>query len=243
LLLDVVMTPLISLRNVCIDYPILSQSDRMLKNALLDVFVGGCIHTDKKIQVRALDNISFDVFAGQAIGLIGPNGSGKSTLLSVLAGVFKPTAGEMHTKARVMSLLTLGQGMFDEASGIENTKIMSVVRRVPRRKRKQFLEDVTELSGLKSYMRLPIRTYSSGMRLRLAFAIAMLVEADVVVLDEVIAAADEEFKQHMLQYMVQLIQKKKKTLVIASHTQSIIDALCTRIFSLQNGVLINEYPG
>jgi lipopolysaccharide transport system ATP-binding protein len=233
------MQALISLHNVCIDYPILGQSQRMLKNTLIDTLVGGRINTQNKVTVRALNQISFTIFPGQTVGLVGPNGSGKSTLLGVLSGVFKPTEGVINFNARVTSLLSLGLGLLDEATGIENTEILATIRRIPRQKKKQFIEEVTELSELKSYMKMPVRSYSSGMRLRLAFAIAILVDTDVIVLDEIIAVADEEFKQHMMR-CITLFTQQQKALVIASHTEQVIHKLCNRIFHLNNGLLIEQ---
>jgi len=239
LLLDVIMLPFISLKNVSIDYPILGRSERMLRHTLMNTLLGGKITTGKKLEIRALQQINLDIFPGEVIGLVGPNGSGKSTLLGVLAGVFKPTEGEMIQTRRVISLLTLDMGMLAEATGLENAAIMATIRQIPRRVKKKFIKDVSDISGLNSYMKMPIRTYSSGMRLRLAFAMAISIDTDVIILDEIISVADEEFKNYMLRCITNLTMNKK-SLVIASHTKQLIDGLCHRIIHLNNGTLISN---
>ena len=239
MLLDAMMQAYISLKNVSVDYPILGQPERMLRHALMNSLIGGSINTDKKLKVNALSNISFDIYPGQTIGLIGPNGSGKSTLLGVLAGVFKPTKGQIEMNARVTSLLTLGMGMFNEATGFENANIMATVQKISKNRRKQYIHEVAELSGLQSYMNMPLRTYSSGMRLRLAFALAILVDSDVIVLDEIIAVADNDFKDFMLKCIVDFTNKQK-ALIVASHTQSLIDSLCSHALHLEKGHLVKQ---
>lgn len=233
------MQPLISLNNVCVDYPVIGQSTRMLRNVLIDTVVGGIITTKNHLTVRALDKISFDIFPGQVIGLTGPNGAGKSTLLGILSGVFKPTEGSIRCNVRVTSLLSFGLGLIDEATGIENTRIMAIIRQLPRSKRQQFIEEVTELSGLKSYMKMPVRTYSSGMKLRLAFAMAILIDTDVLILDEIISVADDDFKDYLIKCLT-LLTHKKKAIVIASHSEQVIKTLCNRIFNLKQGSLTQQ---
>lgn len=231
------MKPLMTLNQVCVDYPLLGHSQRMLKNVIVDTLVGGRIHHKSKLMVRALENINLTISPGEAIGLAGPNGSGKSTLLGVISGVFKPSSGEIISSARISSLLNLNMGMLDEATGVENTEIYAGIHFMPRYKRKKFINVVTEFSGLKSYMKMPVRTFSSGMRLRLAFSLAILIEPDVLILDEIIAVADEEFRNEMFYNMKQFIQQKK-ALVMAIHNQSIMHHICNKFVHLKNGLLI-----
>jgi ABC-type polysaccharide/polyol phosphate transport system ATPase subunit len=130
-------------------------------------------------------------------------------------------------------------GMFAEATGLENASIMATIAQIPRRARKKFITDVGDISGLKAYMKMPVRTYSSGMRLRLAFAMAISIDTDVIVLDEIIAVADEEFTTYMLRCINNLTMNKK-SLVIASHTKQLVNSLCHRIIYLNNGTLISN---
>lgn len=159
------MQPLISLKNVSIRYPIWGQSDRMLRGMILKPLLGGSISSKKQMHVTGLTDMTLDIYPGESVGVIGQNGSGKSTLLRVISGALKPSQGSIVINAKTSSLLTISSGMHEDATGLENAKIMAVIKKVPLKERKKFIKDVSEISGLGSFMYLPLRTYSSGMRL------------------------------------------------------------------------------
>ncbi len=229
----------ISVKNVSVDYPLLGRSGYMLRNVIVKSVLGGKLHNDSSSHVTALNGVSLDIGPGDAIGLVGTNGSGKSTLLRVLTGVLKPCSGEIIRNARITSLLTINLGMLDEATGFENARIMAVIKKVPKHKREKFISDVVEVSELQSYMHLPLRTYSSGMRLRLAFAVAILVDVDVIIMDEIIGVADKNFRQHMMN-CIKSILAKDKALVLASHSEPIIADLCNQVIEMEAGKIVDR---
>ena len=224
--------------SITIDFPVYGISNRSLKKSILNIASGGRLASDASnhVVVRALDGVSFDFVPGDRIGLVGHNGSGKSTLLRVLAGIYEPTKGHLSVEGRISSMLSISMGMEFEASGVENIFIRGNLMGIRPKQMKNLVDDIVEFSGLGDYINLPLRTYSSGMAMRLAFSIATSVQADIILMDEWLSVGDAEF-----------IEKAKKRLddflgaanivVLASHNYGLIESQCNKIFQLEHGVL------
>jgi lipopolysaccharide transport system ATP-binding protein len=171
---------------------------------------------------------------GTALGIIGVNGSGKSTLLKVIAGVLGPSAGSVGSGGTMASLLDLGSGFSTEFSGRENVYLNGALLGIPRREIRRRMEDIVEFSELGDFIDRPVRTYSSGMLLRLAFSIAINVEAQILLLDEVLAVGDEAFQRKCLEAIAQ-IRRSGKTIIFVSHALEAVRGLCQRVIWLDHG--------
>ncbi|WP_315968091.1 ABC transporter ATP-binding protein [Burkholderia multivorans] len=176
---------------------------------------------------------------GTRLGLLGHNGSGKSTLLKVLAGVYQPSEGDCCVRGRVASLLDVALGMDDEATGYENILLRGVYLGVSPRAMRQHVEQIEEESGLGEYLSLPIRTYSSGMRMRLGFAISTSVSADILLMDEWLSVGDAAFKERAKKKLDDVIAKAR-ILVLASHESELIHRVCNRVITLEHGRIVSD---
>ena len=225
--------------NICVDYPIFNGPHRSLKKNLLRVATGGRISRDagRGVTVRALDGIDLDIREGERIGLTGHNGSGKSTLLRVLAGVYEPTGGRLEVHGRVASLLDISIGMDVEASGLENIFLKGLLLGFSRNDIQQKVEEIMDFSGLGDYIDMPVRTYSSGMVMRLAFSIATSIEADILLMDEWLSVGDADFVKKAEDRLKSLIHQTP-ILVIASHSKEILQEVCSRVMRLEGGKII-----
>ena len=185
---------------------------------------------------RALSDVSFELRRGSALGVIGRNGAGKSTLLRILAGVSRPSAGRLEVRGSVRSLLELGSGFVEELSGEANTRAALALDGVPAASVKQMLAAATEFAGIGDFARQPVRIYSSGMRLRLAYAIAIAVRPEILIADEILAVGDEAFQRkcsrHILDYVA-----AGGTLVLATHNMFHVEKLCQTALWLERGVV------
>ena len=215
--------------NICVDYPIFNGPHRSLKKNLLRVATGGRISRDagRGVTVRALDGIDLDIREGERIGLTGHNGSGKSTLLRVLAGVYEPTGGRLEVHGRVASLLDISIGMDVEASGLENIFLKGLLLGFSRNDIQRKVEEITDFSGLGEYIDMPVRTYSSGMVMRLAFSIATSIEADILLMDEWLSVGDADFVKKAEDRLKSLIHRTP-ILVIASHSKEVLQEVWSR---------------
>jgi len=193
----------------------------------------------KKIQFHALNNISMDIKRGETIGIIGENGAGKTTLLKVISQVLYPDKGSIKINGKVSSLMSLGAGFLPTLSGRENIYINGVFLGLSRKDIDRRIDDIIRFSGIEDFIDTPIRYYSSGMKARLGFSIAVHTDPEILVLDEVIAAGDKEFKQ-MAQTKMKQFMQKAKAIVIASHSMKMITDLCDRCFWLEKGDLKME---
>jgi lipopolysaccharide transport system ATP-binding protein len=232
---------LIRAQNVVVEFPIFNSSHRSLKKKLLKAAVGGRVHEEAghNIIVRAVDNISFNFSAGDRIGLIGHNGSGKTTLLRVLAGVYEPVHGKLEVHGKVVSLLDMTMGMDHESTGYENIILRGLMMGIKPAVMRKKTDEIAEFSELGSYLSIHVRTYSSGMMLRLAFAISTSVQADILLLDEWLSVGDAEFNQKAsarLEHMV----KNSGIVVIASHDHTMIHRVCNRVIHLEKGRIIEK---
>jgi ABC-type polysaccharide/polyol phosphate transport system ATPase subunit len=184
--------------------------------------------------VEALNDVSFRVEPGSAVGLVGRNGSGKTTLLRLLSGIIKPTAGHVEVGGRVGSLLELGAGFHPDLSGRENVFLNGSIHGLKRAYVREQLDEIVAFAGLEEFIDLPVRTYSSGMYMRLGFAIAAHIDADILLLDEVFAVGDEQFQRKCFGKIFEFKQRGG-TIVFVSHDASAVERLCDRAILLQAG--------
>ncbi len=184
--------------------------------------------------VVALRDVSFHVDPGSAVGLVGRNGSGKTTLLRLLSGIIKPSAGTVAVGGRVGSLLELGAGFHPDLTGRENVFLNGSIHGLKRAYIREQLDEIIAFAGLEEFIDLPVRTYSSGMYMRLGFAIAVHIDADVLLLDEVFAVGDEQFQRKCFGKIFEFKQRGG-TIVFVSHDAAAVERLCDRAILLRNG--------
>jgi len=189
----------------------------------------------------ALRDVSLSIPKGSTYGLIGHNGSGKSTLLRLMAGIHPPTTGHVMTEGRVSALLELGAGFHPELSGRENVYLNGSILGLTRREVNAVLGDIIEFSGLQDFIDSPVKHYSSGMYVRLGFAIAVHVKPDIVMIDEVIAVGDEEFQRRCLEHLFKL-RRSGVTIVMVSHGAALMEQMCDEISWLDHGRLQKSGP-
>ena len=230
------MKAYIKAEKICVDFPIFNTPHRSFKKNLLKVATGGRISSDagKGISIRALDEISLEISEGDRVGLTGHNGSGKSTLLRVLAGVYEPTSGSLEVKGRIASLLDISIGMDFEASGMENIYLRGLLMGFSKQAIREKIDEITAFSELGDYIEMPVRTYSSGMVMRLAFSIATSVEADILLMDEWLSVGDSDFVKKAEDRLRMLISRTP-ILVMATHSKEILEEVCTKVVRLESG--------
>jgi ABC-type polysaccharide/polyol phosphate transport system ATPase subunit len=193
----------------------------------------------RKWTLWGLDGVSLDVGHGEVVGLIGPNGAGKSTLLRVVAGIYRPDRGTVHVHGRVTPFLTPAAGMARDLSGWENIHLGCVLMGLRRERVREVAPQVAEFAGLDEFLDAPLRTYSTGMAARLGFALVAFSEPDVMVVDEVIGAGDEDFRRRSQDKMKELI-RGGRTVLIASHVLPSLTELCDRLIRLERGRITDE---
>ncbi|WP_248723508.1 ABC transporter ATP-binding protein [Seonamhaeicola sp. ML3] len=190
--------------------------------------------------VWALRNINFEVNKGEILGIIGKNGAGKSTLLKILSRVTLPTTGEIKTKGRIASLLEVGTGFHGEMTGRENIYLNGAILGMTKKEISSKIDEIIEFSGCQRYIDTPVKRYSSGMTVRLAFAVAAFLEPEILVIDEVLAVGDAEFQKKAIGKMKDISEGEGRTVLFVSHNMAAIETLCTRVISLENGVVTDE---
>lgn len=189
----------------------------------------------------ALQDIHFEVREGEALGIIGRNGAGKSTLLKILSRVTAPTSGGINVKGRIASLLEVGTGFHPELTGRENIFLNGAILGMRRHEIRQKLDEIVDFSGCAAYLDTPVKRYSSGMTVRLAFAVAAFLDAEILVIDEVLAVGDGEFQKKCLGKMTD-VADSGRTLLFVSHNMGLISSLCKRVILLEEGRLSLDAP-
>lgn len=231
----------INAKSVTVDYPILDVSRRSFKKDALSWITGGNVgNNTKHLSVRALDAIDLNIKAGEKIGLLGHNGSGKSTLLKVIAGVYYPTEGHIVSSGKITSLLDLTLGMEMEATGYENIYLRGVIMGLAPKTIEKTVSDIAEFSGLGDYLKLPIRTYSSGMLVRLGFSISTAFPADIILMDEWLGVGDAKFQEEANKRLQEMTDNAA-ILVLASHSPDLIKGTCNRCVRLEHGKIVEDY--
>ena len=189
--------------------------------------------------ISALNNISFDLQKGESLGVIGDNGAGKSTLLKILGGIVKPSSGDVSYQGKISSILDIGTGFHPDLNGKENIYLNGQIIGYKKHEIKNKIENIIEFSGIKEYIEEPIKTYSNGMYLRLAFSIIIHLEADILILDEVISVGDLDFQNKCMEHLLSL-KNSGKSLIIASHNLRQISDLCDNLMIIEKGKLIDK---
>lgn len=226
--------PVISLRNIRKSY------ERRYQQFLYREFFNWMVRRKPVDHLFwALDDISLDLYPGETVGIIGENGSGKSTLLKILSNVTDPTSGTIEINGRIASLLELGAGFHPHLTGRENIYLNGVILGMTKRTIDEQLDQIIEFSGIRDHIDQPVMTYSSGMYVRLGFSIAIHLNPDVLLVDEVLAVGDEEFQRKCKQTLREL-HDKGKTILIVSHDLNAIRDLCSRIYWFKNGKIEME---
>ena len=211
------------------------ERNQTLKSAILRG------RTSKHEDFWALRDVSFDVAAGETHGLIGANGSGKSTLLKCLAKIYWPTSGTIEYQGRMASLLEVGSGFHLELSGRENIYLNGSILGMSRKEIDSRFDEIVEFSGVERFLDQPVKNYSSGMYVRLGFSIAINVNPDILVVDEVLSVGDEEFQRRSFQKFREL-KKQGKTIILVTHAMAVVRDLCESVTWLSHGALQQSGP-
>lgn len=237
------MNSRIALNNASVEFPIFNATGRSLTSSLLKVATGGMLdaNPDGRVTVRALRNLSFEINEGERVALLGHNGAGKSTFLRVASGVYIPTHGNAIITGTVTSLIDLSLGINPEATGRENVYIRGRLLGLSKNEISESYQDIVTFAELGDFMEMPVRTYSSGMHLRLAFAVSTIVRPEILVMDEWLSVGDEAFKLKAEKRLQSLV-KGTKILVIATHSRELVESVCTRAIWLEHGAVRMDGP-
>lgn len=232
----------IKAQNLVVEFPLFNNTHRSIKNAVLHATTGGRLakYAGKTTGVRALDALNFEIQKGDRVGLMGHNGSGKTTLLRVLAGAYEPTHGALYLKGRVASLLDISLGMDHDATGYENIFLRGIMMGLTPAEIREKTGEIAAFTELGEYLDMPVRTYSSGMQLRLAFAVSTSVQADIIVMDEWLSVGDADFRAKAAERLQKLVDGAS-ILVIASHDFGLINKICNRAFRMEHGRIVEEF--
>jgi ABC-2 type transport system ATP-binding protein/lipopolysaccharide transport system ATP-binding protein len=223
-------------RDVRVEFPIYGAGSRSLRKTLVRFGTGGLIsrNSDDRVVVRALSGVTFDLDNGDRLGLIGHNGAGKSTLLRVLAGIYEPVGGVADVCGQVWPLLDVSLGLDQDATGYENIRLRGLVMGMDPATIRAKIDDIAEFTELGDYLDMPIRTYSSGMMLRLAFGVSTSIDPEILLLDETIGVGDGAFLAKAQARLDHLIAGSS-IVVISSHSMDLIRRFCNKALLLDHG--------
>ena len=228
----------ITLHDVGVNIPIFDVSRASLKKALLGRAIGGRFaQSGSHLTVSALKNINIEAHDGDRIALVGDNGSGKSTLLRVVSKVYPPTSGTVNVAGAVSPMFDATLGMSMDATGLENIQIAGTIWGMTRTQIKNSVDDIADFTELGDYLKIPVRTYSNGMMLRLAFAIATVRDPEILLIDEIIGVGDSVFFQKATSRMQKLVERSR-ILMVAAHQDDMLRRLCNKAIWLSHGSLV-----
>jgi len=228
----------IRFENVTVQYPIYNAHSLSLRNQLVRIGTGGRLAKESSniVTITALDSVSFDLNEGDTVGLVGHNGAGKTTLLRTMAGIYPPVAGEVQRQGRVSTIIELGAGLDVELSGYENIVRMGMLLGSSHREMEAAIPGIEAFTELGDFLSMPVRTYSSGMIMRLMFAVGTAIRPEILLIDEMFGTGDAAFQEKAQLRMIDLISAAK-IFVFASHSPELIRKYCRRVFSLEHGSL------
>lgn len=231
------------LNHVEVAIPIFNANGRSLTSRLLEVATGGVLDADPKgkVIVTALQDVSLTLRPGDRLGIIGHNGAGKSTLLRIIGGVYHPTSGDARISGKVNSLIDINLGINPEATGLENIYVRGALLGLNKKQVASKIQDITEFSELGDFLQMPVRTYSSGMQLRLAFAVSTIVRPEILIMDEWLSVGDAAFQAKAEIRLAELLESTQ-ILVLASHSRKLLESVCNRIIWLEHGKIKDQGP-
>ena len=224
----------VSIRNVSKRYWLRQAVTPTFQHTLMEIIRGA-----GSSPFWALRHVSFDVGPGESIGLIGANGAGKSTLLRLVCGLGRPTTGDVLVRGRLAGLLEIGAGFHPYLTGRENLYVSAIVSGLRRREVKALFDTIVDFAELRDFIDQPLRTYSSGMKMRLGFSVAVHVDPAVMIIDEGLAVGDGHFKPKCLE-RIESFRRRGKTLLMVSHDMGIVRSFCTRAVWLRRGTVIAD---
>lgn len=232
----------IQVRGVVIDIPIFDSTARSARTTAFHS-IGGALgkRAGNIFTIRALDGIDLDLGNGDRIGVIGHNGAGKTTLLRLLAGIYEPTAGSVKIHGRIAAMFDVGLGMNYDATGYDNIRLMGLYLGMSLSEIEKKVADIIQFSELGDFLDLPVRTYSQGMLARLSFSLATSVDAEILIIDEGIAAGDAAFMSKASNRLLAMIERSN-ILVIASHSMDLIKKHCSQCVFMEHGRIVKFGP-
>lgn len=227
--------------NVSIEYPVFNATGRSLTSSILKVATGGKLDADPngRVLVRALTDISFSLRDGDKVALLGHNGAGKSTLLRALGRVYAPTKGTAEIIGDIGSLIDISLGINPEATGRENVYIRGQLLGLTKQGISEKYAEIVEFAELGDFMEMPVRTYSSGMHLRLAFAVSTVVRPEILLMDEWLSVGDADFQEKAEKRLINLVSDTN-ILAIATHSRELVDSVCNRAIWLEHGQIVMD---
>ena len=220
---------MIILKNVCLNYPISNKNLSLRKNMVSGIF-GSNVKND---YIEALKEINLE-FDNGVYGLSGANGSGKTSLLKLVAGIYQPSSGNIEVSGSISSMIDINFGFNQELTGIDNIEFRLIVEGIKKNQRENMINKIKDMTELGEYLYLPIKTYSTGMRFRLAFFTSLYIESDILLLDEWIGVADQKLREKVDKLIFERIAKSKVTL-IASHNLERMQKICNKIIFFEKG--------
>jgi len=213
------------------------QNQKTFKEFLPALFLG-----EKTVnKFTAISDLSFEIQKGECIGIIGPNGSGKSTILKLIAGVMTPTSGKVAVDGKISPLIELGAGMHPELSGRENIYLNGAILGLKRKQIDEYFQSIIDFSELQEFIDQPIKHYSSGMYMRLAFSIAVHVKPEILIVDEILAVGDSEFQTKCFAKMEEF-KKNGVTIIFVSHALAQVQSFCRKVIYINHGKLVSFGP-
>lgn len=233
----------IHLEGAGVSFPVALSRNSTLRHHLLDFASGRRFRESGRgrFSVEALRGIDLNIVEGDRLAIMGPNGSGKSTLLRVLSGIYRPTSGTFRSRGKPTTLIDVSLGISMEATGRENILIRSAFLGISRKKALAKVEQIIDFAELGEFIEMPVRTYSSGMMLRLAFAVSTAYDPEILIMDEWLAVGDEDFRRKSQLRLKEMVGRAK-IMVLASHSKDLIEATCNRGIVLREGRVVFEGP-
>jgi len=222
---------MIKLENVSVDIAIHNSETLSLRKLIFG-------KRPKPTIINVLKNINLEIKNEERVGLWGENGSGKTSLLRCIAGAYPPSTGKIIREGKIVNLIDIGLGIDAEATGLKNIKLKLGLENPSKMKDSKVIQSIIEFSELGKFIHYPVRTYSTGMVMRLSFSIMMHLDADIILMDEWLSVGDEGFNHKAGEKLKELI-KKSKILVMASHNRNLLNDVCTKIVNLENGQIIS----
>lgn len=227
----------VQLQNICLDYNLYHDKTNSLKEFIVTRLSGKKYVNVRKETLRALNDINLNILQGDRVGIVGLNGAGKSTLLKVISGIFKPTSGRIDISGTIQPLIEVGAGFDPEFTGRENIYLNGYMLGFTKKELKAVEEQIIAFTELNEFIDVPIKYYSTGMSVRLAFTVATMVKPQILVFDEMLAAGDAAFINKAKQRLDELMTAAK-IMVVVSHDLSFISSICNRLIVLDHGKII-----